>query len=137
VPLARIAVDTRERTLSPGGVPVDVGETRGALQESDAAFRAAAPVIALARPYSTDFVGWLDDFSTTGGGFDALGAYARGHIGFSENLPVPQTPVKRGQYRRCPGGGEAVAADGSNVLSQALQDELQCTEADRAVGNVP
>jgi phospholipid/cholesterol/gamma-HCH transport system substrate-binding protein len=134
VPLSRIAVDTRERSIDPGGVAVAVGETRGALQESAEAFVKAAPVIALARPYSTDFVGWLDDFSTTGGGFDALGAYARGHIGFSESIPLPGQPVKQGQYRRCPGAAEAVAADGSNVLSEAMQAELGCQESDRAVG---
>ena len=137
VPLARIAVETRERSIDPGGVAVAVGETRGALQESAEAFVNAAPVIALARPYSTDFVGWLDDFSTTGGGFDALGAYARGSIGFSENLPLPGQPVKQGQYRRCPGAAEAVAADGSNVLSEALRDELDCEESHRAVGPPP
>jgi len=134
VPLARIAVDTRERSIDPGGVAVAVGETRGALQESVDAFLAAAPVIGLARSYTPDFVGWLDDFSTTGGGFDALGAYARGHIDFSESIPLPGQPVKQGQHKRCPGGGDAVAADGSNVLSEALQDELDCEESHRAVG---
>jgi phospholipid/cholesterol/gamma-HCH transport system substrate-binding protein len=133
VPLANIAVDTRERTVDPGGTDISVGETRGALQETIDAFKAAAPVIALARPYSPDFLGWLDDFSTTGGGFDALGAYARGQIGLSEYLPAPfPGPVKQGQYHRCPGGAEAPASDGSNIPSAELQEQLDCTEAHRA-----
>ena len=141
VPLANIAVDTRNRTVDPGGVDVSVGSTRGSLQETIDAFKAAAPVIALARPYSVDFVGWFDDFSTTGAGFDALGAYARAHIDFSESLPpgtpATPTPIKVGQYRRCPGAAEVPAADGSNVLSAAEQEALQCTDAHRASGDAP
>ena len=136
VPLARIAVDTRDRTIDPGGVDVSVGGTRGALQETVDAFKAAAPVIGLARSYSVDFVGWLDDFSTTGGGFDALGAYARGAIGLSEQLPLPfPGPVRSGEYRRCPGSAEPPASDDSNVLSAEEQQALDCTEADRGTKN--
>ena len=82
--LADLATVTRERTASPGGKAIDVGETRGALPESAEAFENAAPEIAFGRPYTTDFFGWFDDFSTTGAGFDALGATARGHLVFSE-----------------------------------------------------
>jgi phospholipid/cholesterol/gamma-HCH transport system substrate-binding protein len=135
VPLSRIAVDTRERTVSPGGVDVNVGETRGALQETAEAFKAAAPEIGLARPYGVDFIGWLDDFSTTGGGFDALGAYARGQINLSEYLPVPfPGPVKSQQFRRCPGSAEAPASDGSNVFSAEEREALGCVEEHRATG---
>ena len=61
-------------------------------------------------------MGWLDDFSTTGG-YDAVGGYSRAWINLSELLygPGPKT----GQFRRCPGANEAPAADGSNVLSAA------------------
>ena len=136
VPLARIAVDTRDRTIDPGGVDVSVGSTRGAIQETVDAFKAAAPVIGFARAYSVDFVGWLDDFSTTGGGFDALGAYARGAIGLSEFLPVPfPGPVRQDEIRRCPGSAEPPASDGSNVLSAEEQQALDCTEAHRATRN--
>ena len=93
---------------------------------------AAAPSdIGFARPYTTDFLGWLDDFSTTGGGFDALGATARGFITFSNTLHPDSVATK--QFRRCPGASEAPAPDGSNVLSQEEQDRLGCTEAHRAV----
>jgi len=132
-PLADIAVATRRRTASPGGRPVDVGVTDGAFQETVEAFKNAAPEIALGRAYTTDFLGWADDFSTTGGGFDALGAMGRGHISLAENLGGP---IRRHQYKRCPGAAEAPAADGSNVWSAERQAELQCEESARAVGDV-
>ena len=44
-------------------------------------------MIGFARPYTTDFFGWFDDFSTTGGFFDANGAIGRGQFNFAENLP--------------------------------------------------
>jgi hypothetical protein len=46
-------------------------------------------------------------------------------------------PVRRYQYKRCPGSAEAAAADGSNVLSQDEQSRLQCRDSDRSVGAVP
>ena len=106
----------------------------GAFPQSSTAFKAAAPIIGEARPYTTDFLGWLDDFSTTGGGFDALGAYARAFIGFGENLTGP---AKRNQFKRCPGAAEEPAPDGSNVLSEAERRTLDCLESARATGNVP
>ncbi|MGH2823409.1 MAG: hypothetical protein ACRDLY_10395, partial [Thermoleophilaceae bacterium] len=87
----------------------------------------------LGRAYTTDFLGWADDFSTTGGGFDALGAMGRGHISLAENLGGP---IRKYQYKRCPGGAEAPAADGSNVWSGERMAELQCEESARAVGDV-
>src|SRR5262245_10366814 len=130
-PLEDIAVEKKDRSAAPGGRPVGVGETLGAFPESTHALKNGAKEIALARPYSTDFVGWLDDFSTTGGGFDALGGTARGFVTLTGVLH-PDT-LATGQYRRCPGSAEAPAADGSNVLSQEEQDALQCRESDRAV----
>jgi phospholipid/cholesterol/gamma-HCH transport system substrate-binding protein len=132
-PLADIAVATKRRTASPGGRPVDVGVTDGAFQETVEAFKKGAPEIALGRAYTTDFLGWADDFSTTGGGFDALGAMGRGHLSFAENHGGP---IREHQYRRCPGAAEAPAADGSNVWSQERMDELQCEESARATGDV-
>jgi phospholipid/cholesterol/gamma-HCH transport system substrate-binding protein len=126
--LADMATVTKRRTASPGGRAVDVGETRGALPESTEAFKNGAPEIAFGRPYTPDFFGWFDDFSTTGAGFDALGATARGHLVFVENLGGTDA----GNFRRCPGGAEPVADDKSNLLSQAEQDALNCREEDRA-----
>ncbi len=126
-PLADIAVDPALRN----------GKTRrGAFPETVDAFKGGAPIIAEARPYTTDFLGWLDDFSTTGGGFDSTGAYARGHISFAENLPVPGSPVKSGQFRRCPGGAELAAPDGSNVASPEEAKQLDCDRFQRATGDV-
>jgi phospholipid/cholesterol/gamma-HCH transport system substrate-binding protein len=130
-PLADIAVETHHRSHAPGGRPVELGETRGAFGETADALRAGAPEIGFARNYTTDFLGWFDDFSTTGGGFDALGATARGFISFSSVLH-PNT-IRTKQYRRCPGASEAPAVDGSNVLSAEQQEALSCTEEHRAV----
>jgi phospholipid/cholesterol/gamma-HCH transport system substrate-binding protein len=137
-PFADIALVRKERSISPGGRAESVGEVDGTFPETVRAFQAGAPEIALARPYTTDFLGWADDFSQTSPGYDALGALARGQISFAENLPLPTLgPVRQGQYKRCPGGAEAPAPDGSNVLSEAERAELQCEESARAVGDLP
>jgi hypothetical protein len=110
---------------------VNGAERRGAFPETTAALSAAAPTIAIGRPYTPDFVGWLDDFSTTGG-YDAVGGYSRAWINLSELLygPGPKT----GQFRRCPGANEEAAADGSNVLTAAEAAALECDPAQRSVG---
>jgi phospholipid/cholesterol/gamma-HCH transport system substrate-binding protein len=128
-PLADIATVTKQRSYAPGGHAVDVGETRGAFQETVDALRGGSKEIGYARPYTTDFLGWFDDFSTTGGGFDALGATARGFITMSPFLH--KDTVATGQYRRCPGSAEPPAKDGSNVLSEAERQALGCEESHR------
>lgn len=128
-PLADIATVTKQRSYAPGGHDVDVGETRGAFQETVDALKGGAGEIGFSRPYTTDFLGWFDDFSTTGGGFDALGATARGFITMSPFLHKDSLATK--QYRRCPGSAEAPAKDGSNVLSQAEREALGCEESQR------
>jgi phospholipid/cholesterol/gamma-HCH transport system substrate-binding protein len=130
-PLADIATVTKQRSYAPGGRRVDVGETRGAFQESVEALQGGAGEISFARPYTTDFLGWFDDFSTTGGGFDALGATARGMVSFAPVLHPNALAEK--QYRRCPGSAEAPAEDGSNVLSPEERERLGCEESHRAV----
>jgi phospholipid/cholesterol/gamma-HCH transport system substrate-binding protein len=128
-PLADIATVTRERTVAPGGRRFAVGETRGAFQESVEALKGGTGEISFARPYTSDFLGWLDDFSTTGGGFDALGAYARGMVSFAPTLHKDSIAYK--QYRRCPGSAEAPMKDGSNVLSAEERERLDCEESHR------
>jgi len=128
-PLAEIATVKKDRSYAPGGKSYGVGETRGAFQESVDALKGGAGEIGFARPYTTDFLGWFDDFSTTGGGFDALGATARGFITMSEFLHKDSLAYK--QYKRCPGAAEAPAKDGSNVLSAEERARLDCDEADR------
>jgi hypothetical protein len=102
---------------------------RGAFPETVDALKGGSKEIGFARPYTTDFLGWFDDFSTTGGGFDALGATARGFLTMSEFLHPDSLATK--QYKRCPGSAEAPAKDGSNVLSQEERDRLDCDESDR------
>ena len=130
-PLDEIATVTKTRSYAPGGTSRSVGETRGAFQETVDALQGGAGEIGFARPYTTDFLGWFDDFSTTGGGFDALGATARGFITMSPFLHKDSLAMK--QYKRCPGSAEAPTADGSNVLSAEERERLDCDEADRAV----
>lgn len=128
-PLASIATETKDRSYAPGGRSFSVGETRGAFPETVDALKGGAKEISIARPYTTDFLGWFDDFSTTGGGFDALGATARGFITMSPFLHPDS--LATGQYRRCPGSAEAPARDGSNVLPAEERERLNCEESHR------
>ena len=120
-PLARAAMDERS---------VNGATRRGAFPETEDALNAAAPTIAFGRPYTPDFVGWMDDFSTTGG-YDALGGFSRAWINFSELLygPGPKTH----QFRRCPGANEEPAADGSNVFTGEQAEALDCDPSQRSV----
>jgi phospholipid/cholesterol/gamma-HCH transport system substrate-binding protein len=110
---------------------VNGADRRGAFPETTDALRAAAPTIAFGRPYTPDFVGWMDDFSTTGG-YDANGGYSRAWINFSEILYGAGPKLK--QFRRCPGANELPAADGSNVFSSDQAAELDCDPNQRTVG---
>jgi hypothetical protein len=75
-------------------------------------------------------VGWFEDFSGTGA-YDAAGGFSRSQLNLTEILYGPEPAT--GQFRRCPGGADAPAADGSNVLSASEQAALQCEESQRAV----
>jgi phospholipid/cholesterol/gamma-HCH transport system substrate-binding protein len=150
--LAEIATETKERSESPGNHPVGVGETRGAFPEMAQALKDSAPIIGFGRPYTPDLMGWFDDFSTTGY-YDALGGYGRAQVVFNAlnitggsppaDLPFLD-PIDRGevfkrfakidQWKRCPGGAEMAARDGSNVFSEEEQKALDCKEEDRAPG---
>ena len=120
-PLSSVALDNQT---------VNGASRRGAFPETTAALDAATPTIAFARPYAPDFVGWLDDFSTTGA-YDALGGFSRAWINLSELLygPGPKTH----QFRRCPGANELPAADGSNVFSASEAAALDCDPSQRSV----
>ena len=121
-PLAQVAMDDQR---------VNGADRRGAFPETTDALNAAAPTIAFGRPYTPDFVGWMDDFSTTGG-YDANGGFSRAWINFSEILFGAGPKVK--QFRRCPGANELPAADGSNVFSGAEAQALDCDPNQRSVG---
>ena len=121
-PLSRVALDNQT---------VNGAQRSGAFPQTSDALQAAAPTIAFARPYTPDFIGWLDDFSTTGG-YDALGGFSRAWINLSELLYGPGP--KLGQFRRCPGANEVPASDGSNVFSASDAAALDCDPSQRSVG---
>lgn len=121
-PLARTALDAKQ---------INGAQRRGAFPESVDAFKAAAPTIAFGRPYTPDLVGWFDDFSTTGA-YDALGGFSRASVDFDEI--VNGGPTRQGQFKRCPGGADVAAEDGSNVLTAEEQAQLDCVDAHRGAG---
>jgi phospholipid/cholesterol/gamma-HCH transport system substrate-binding protein len=121
-PLARAAMDTRR---------VNGANRRGAFPETTEALNAAAPTIAFSRPYTPDFVGWMDDFSATGA-YDALGGFSRAWINLSEILYGPGPKLR--QFRRCPGANEEPARDGSNVFTGEAAERLDCDPNQRSVG---
>jgi phospholipid/cholesterol/gamma-HCH transport system substrate-binding protein len=43
--------------------------------------------------------------------------------------------IRSKQFKRCPGGGDVVAPDKSNLLSSDQQQALDCSESDRGAGN--
>ncbi|MEA2157331.1 MAG: phospholipid/cholesterol/gamma-HCH transport system substrate-binding protein [Solirubrobacteraceae bacterium] len=118
--LDQIATQTARRNGAdrPGALPATVKALDG-----------ITPQLAFLRPYSTDLVGWFDDFSTSGA-YDAMGNFSRAALelnGFSLGplanlLPVPPelrnalltAGVKTGRNNRCPGSVERRAPDGSN-----------------------
>jgi phospholipid/cholesterol/gamma-HCH transport system substrate-binding protein len=144
-PLADIAVDTERRRINFGTGAVDLGRKRGSFPEAAEAFRDSAPIIAKGRPYTPDFLGWMDDFSQTGA-YDALGSFSRSQTYFnlftvSDGGLIPRENQGEAfkrlaniyQHKRCPGAAEAPAPDGSNVWSEEEQEKFDCLESDRAV----
>ncbi|MDQ3647366.1 MAG: MlaD family protein [Actinomycetota bacterium] len=134
-PLARTALDTRTINGAP---------RRGAFPAAAEALRRFQPTAAIGRPYTNDLLGWFDDYSATGA-YDALGDYSRAGLYLDEalqrgaedspiSLPTgrPRTgAVKQNQFRRCPGAGESVLPDASNVPTAEEQAFLQCSAGDR------
>ena len=119
--LSRAALDPRR---------VNGAVRRGAFPEAEEALTDSSETFALLPPYTPDLVGWFEDFSGTGA-YDAAGGFSRSQLNLTEILYGPE-PLG-GQFRRCPGAGDAPASDGSNVYSAAEQAELECEESDRAV----
>jgi phospholipid/cholesterol/gamma-HCH transport system substrate-binding protein len=147
-PLKSAALDTKRRSIDFGTGPVNVGTVRGSFPETAQALRDSAPIIAFGRPYTVDFDGWADDFSTTGS-YDALGGISRtlnvfnafspstGFIPLTQRLTNFTSTVRTGQYKRCPGASEERAADGSNVYSSSEMSTMECLESGRATGPIP
>jgi phospholipid/cholesterol/gamma-HCH transport system substrate-binding protein len=120
-PLSRVALDPRR---------VNGAVRQGAFPESEEALTDSSETFALLRPYTPDLVGWFEDFSGTGA-YDAAGGFSRSQLNLTEILYGPE-PL-RGQFRRCPGGADAPASDGSNVFFAAERARLECEESHRAV----
>ena len=150
-PLADIALNTKTRSIDFGTGERNVGETRGAFPELASALAGSTPIVAHGRPYTPDFVGWMDDFSHTGG-YDANGSFSRtqtllnafspsdgsgavaGLLPLVDRADVLKNFTRVQQVKRCPGASEEAAPDGSNVWSLEEQRELDCLEKDRATG---
>src|SRR3712207_8996269 len=78
-----------------GTGPRSVGRTEGAFPELARALAGSTPIVAHGRPYTPDFVGWMDDFSHTGG-YDANG-------------PLSRTPTPLNAFRPSVGSGAVPA----------------------------
>ena len=103
-PLADISLDTKRRSMAPGGRRFNVGTVRGAFPEMSEALTESVTgrdgrggrlgAIPTFRPYTPDLFGWFDDFSTTGA-YDALGGFSRTqiYINFLDRLPTVSTPA--------------------------------------------
>ena len=126
VELTRAQVPVRNVAVGPF---TDNGRSReGALPASTRALQGSLEQVSFFRPYSVDFLGWLDDFSHSGV-YDALGGVSR--VGVHANAfllaegqltPIPpelreqafNATAERGQRNRCPGSADHVADDRSN-----------------------
>jgi phospholipid/cholesterol/gamma-HCH transport system substrate-binding protein len=149
-PLTSAALDTKTRSIDFGTGPKSVGKVQGAFPETSKALTDSAPIIGFGRPYTLDFNGWADDFSTSGT-YDALGGFSRaftvfnaidasanaaGFVPLTDRFTNLQNTVRQGQYKRCPGASEERAADGSNVWSAAEMKSMDCLESGRATGPI-
>jgi phospholipid/cholesterol/gamma-HCH transport system substrate-binding protein len=130
------------------GTTVEDGARRaGAFPASANALGEATPELAFFRPYTTDLLGWFDDFSHSGV-YDALGASSRvaphasafALVG-GQLQPVPpqlrgavlSATLQTGQRNRCPGSAEHIAADRSNPYKPS--PDYDCDDTERLPGN--
>jgi phospholipid/cholesterol/gamma-HCH transport system substrate-binding protein len=149
--LKSAALDTKNRSIDLGTGPKNVGTVKGSFPESTKALTDSAPLIGFGRPYTVDFDGWADDFSTTGS-YDALGGFSRtfnvfnaisdlpnqapGFLPLSDRFADMSKTVRSSQYKRCPGASEEPAPDGSNVWSASEMQAMDCLESARATGAI-
>ena len=139
VPLTKIA---------SGPVNRNGAVRRGAFPETVASLRDGLPALSYFRPYSSELVGWFDDFGHSGV-YDANGGMGR--IGTTLNaftfslLGLPQIPgglqtatelyggISLGNEIRCPGSNERPAPDGSNPFTDG--GALDCDPTQYPPGN--
>lgn len=149
--LAEITLERKRRSMDYGTGKRDVGERDGAFPELARALSGSTPIVAHGRPYTPDLIGWMDDFSHTGG-YDANGSFSRTQtllnaFSPSDGSGAPSTLLplvdradvlknfaRTQQVKRCPGAAEEAAPDGSNVWSEEERRELDCVEEHRATG---
>jgi phospholipid/cholesterol/gamma-HCH transport system substrate-binding protein len=149
-PLKSAALDTKQRSIDFGTGAKSVGNVRGAFPETTQALKDSAPIIGFGRPYTLDFDGWADDFSTTGS-YDAIGGFSRVFTVFNafdatgqaaEFVPLDNRlanftkTARTEQFKRCPGASEEPAPDGSNVWSASEMKSMDCLESGRATGDI-
>jgi phospholipid/cholesterol/gamma-HCH transport system substrate-binding protein len=135
VPLAKAGVGSGSPTcgVNPSADYLQAADgnfTQGALGESLCALRNGLPIAAFLRPYTPDVVSWFNTFGTSGIS-DATGGIGRIAITLNAfslspgGLPIlgptgvldPSqvlSGIDTGNARRCPGGLERPAEDGSN-----------------------
>jgi phospholipid/cholesterol/gamma-HCH transport system substrate-binding protein len=151
-PVAQAALDKKNRSINFGAGAKSVGNVEGAFPSLTKSLTDSAPIISFGRPYTPELMGWFDDFSATGV-LDAAGGIVRVSLTFNAldatgSVPsviplndrlgnLQQGGARIKQFKRCPGGGDVRAADGSNVLSPDQQQRFDCTEAARAAGVYP
>jgi phospholipid/cholesterol/gamma-HCH transport system substrate-binding protein len=143
--LMRAQVPLRDVTV--GSTTEDGAKRQGAFPASTQALTEGTPELAFFRPYTTDLLGWFDDFSHSGV-YDALGASSRvaPHASaFSlvggQLQPVPpqlrgaalSATLQTGQNNRCPGAAEHIATDQSNPWKPS--GSFDCNDAQRLPGN--
>jgi phospholipid/cholesterol/gamma-HCH transport system substrate-binding protein len=148
--LKSAALDTKNRSIDFGTGAKSVGNVKGSFPETTKALTDSAPVIGFGRPYTVDFNGWADDFSTTGS-YDAIGAFSRvftvinafdatgqaaEFVPLDDRLANLTKTARTQQYKRCPGASEEPAADGSNVWSADEMKTMDCLESARATGTI-
>ena len=123
--------------IDPGGVDVSVGETRGAIQETVDAFKAAAPVISLGRALQRRTSSAGSTTSPRRAAASTRSAPTRAaQIRLSEYLPVPfPGPVRAGREQALPGRGRGAGVRRVERAERGGAAALDCTEAHRATRN--
>ena len=123
---------------------------QGAFGEAECALRNGLPSLAFLRPYTTELVGWFDDFGHSGQ-YDANGGYGRFSTLFNAftpsttglviptpgNLVDPDTVfdelLDTGNLRRCPGANERDPGDESAPFGPS-DGGPECDESDVPTG---
>jgi phospholipid/cholesterol/gamma-HCH transport system substrate-binding protein len=135
IPLERAAIGSGSPNCGSNpsadyGKAADNNFTQGAFGESLCALRNGLPIAAFLRPYSTEVKSWFNTFGTAGvtdatGGIGRISTTLNAFSPSPGGLPIlgPGTVLDPSQFlagidtgnaRRCPGGLERPAEDGSN-----------------------